>query len=625
MICLQLNPAGLSPSTYFDTVTVSGAGKQIPVNVTLQVSSTAASILLSSTGMTFTAVAGTNATAPASESVAVLNSGQGALNWTAQLSNLTSSASWLSISPGAGISEAFSASQPVITFTPNPTGLAPGNYYAVVNVAASGNSASNSPAAVTVLLTILPAGSQLPPTVSAAGLIFTAPENANTPAAQQLNLGNGQAAINYVLTTATENGQPWLSATPFAGSVPGGGSSSLSVQVSPNGLSPGVYSGQLRLGYSNNTSENVDVVFLVTAGSTAQAQPRASASCSQFGLIFDQSLPTDGGAVIAGESYTLHVQSSCVPSSPDQLNVQIIFSDSTGPLYATYDPASGDYEATWTPRVAETVSFYAAANEMSAAGASAISAQSQPFTVSVTAPNAKGAPILAGVRNSASYAAANQVAAGSFISIFGSQFAGASGAASTVPFPQQLDGVQVTLAGTALPLYYVSAGQVNAVVPYFASQLLDSSQSLVIYRNGVPAALDVNLLGYQPGIFSTGANGAGQGAIQNASYQLVDASHPAQSGDTILIYCQGLGPVASPPGPGAIASAGSTTLTTPKAYIDGIPAQVVYSGLSPGSVQLYQVNAIVPQGISSGAVNVYLTVSDPNSGAVLQSNTVTIN
>lgn len=185
--------------------------------------------------------------------------------------------------------------------------------------------------------------------------------------------------------------------------------------------------------------------------------------------------------------------------------------------------------------------------------------------------------------------------------------------------------MQATLAGTALPLYYVSAGQVNAVVPYLAPQLLDSPQSLVVYRNGMPAALTVNLVAYQPGIFSTAANGIGQGAIQNAFYQLVDATHPSKAGDTILIYCQGLGPVTNPPAPGAIAPAGSITMTTPKVYIDGMPAQVVYSGLSPGSIQLYQVNAVVPQGISSGTVNLYLTVTDPASGATLQSNTVTIN
>ena len=110
----------------------------------------------------------------------------------------------------------------------------------------------------------------------------------------------------------------------------------------------------------------------------------------------------------------------------------------------------------------------------------------------------------------------------------------------------------------------------------------------------------------------------GQGAIQDMSYQLVDSSHPAKPGDTIAIYCTGLGPVSNPPAPGALAS-GSLTTSTPAVYIDGIQGQVTFSGLSPGAVQLYQVNVVVPQGIHSGTVSVYLTIGDA------QSNTVTIN
>ena len=621
VICLQVNPAGLSPSTYFDTLTVSAAGHQIVAHVTLQVSSSAASILLSSTGMTFTAVAGADSATPASQTVAVLNQGQGTLNWTAQISG---SAPWLAISPASGSSQGLGATQPAITITPDPAGLAAGNYYAVLNVTAPDGSVSNSPAAITVLLTVLPAGSQVPPAVSASGLIFSAPANGTAPAAQALNLTNGSAAaaVGYSFATYTQTGQPWLSASPQSGSVPAAESGALSVEVSPSGLAPGTYYGQLRFGFSNSTTENVDVIFLVTPASTAQARPRASATCSQYGIQFDQPVPTDGGTVTAGQPYTLHVKSTCVPSPPTLLDMQIDFSDGTGPLYATYDSGNGDYEATWIPAVAENVSFYAVSNLMSVFSGSA---QTQPFNIQVAAPDPSGAPILTGVLNSASYTGANQIAAGSFISIFGAQLASASTSASSVPFPQELGDVQVTLAGAALPLYFAGTNQVNALVPYMPSLSLDSPQSLVVYRNGAPAALTVNLVAYQPGIFSTAANGAGQGAIQNASYKLVDASHPAQAGDTILIYCQGLGPVVNPPAPGAVSAVGSTTVATPSVYIDGLPAQVVYSGLSPGSVQLYQVNAVVPQGIHSGAIDVYLTIIDPGSSAVLTSNIVTIN
>ncbi len=402
----------------------------------------------------------------------------------------------------------------------------------------------------------------------------------------------------------------------------------MSVQVNPTGLVAGTYYGQLRLGYSNSTEENVDVVFLVTPASStpnAAPQPKASAYCSQYGLAFSQPIPTDGGTVVAGQPYTLRLKSLCVPSPPSGLNVEIDFSDGTGPLNPTFDSGSGDYEVSWTPTQAESVQFYAHSNPINAGGLSLVTTETQPFSVTVTAPDPTGSPILDGVRNSASYTNVNEVAAGSFISIFGEQLASSPTFASSVPFPAQLGGIQATLAGTPLLLYYASTGQVNALIPFLPDQLPDTPQSLVVYRNGVPALLSLNLVVYQPGIFSTAANGMGQGAIQNASYQLVDSAHPAQPGDTILIYSGGLGPVANPPTAGAVASAGSTTKTIPNVYIDGIDAQVVYSGLSPGSVQLYQVNAIVPQGVHSGALNVHLTITDPRSNRVLQSNTVTMN
>jgi uncharacterized protein (TIGR03437 family) len=619
LICVQLNPANLSASTYFDSLTVTSAGQQLPVNVTLQVSSSATSILLSSTGMTFTAIAGASNVSPASQTVAVLNTGQGTMNWTAQLSG---SAAWLTLSSASGSSQALGASQPAITFTPNPVGLAAGNYYALANVTVPDGSAPNSPAPITVLLRVLPANTQLPPTVSTSGLIFTAAAGGAAPAAQQINLVNGEeSALSYSFNLVTSDGHAWMGATPASGSLPAGGSSPLSVQVNPAGLAAGVYYGQLQLGYSNSTEENVDVVFAVTQPSNAQAQ----AQCAQNGIVFDQQVPTDGGTVVAGQQYTLRLKSLCVPSPPSGLNAEIDFSDGTGPLFPAFDSGSGDYEVTWTPTQAESVKLYAQSNPVNTIGLTAAATKTQPFSVTVSAPDPAGSPILEGVRNSASYTTANEVAAGSFVSIFGAQFANAATSASSVPFPTQLGGVQATLGGTALPLYYASAGQVNALIPFLPNQLLDASQTLVVYRNGAPTSLNLNLVAYQPGIFSTASNGQGQGAIQNASYQLVDGIHPAQAGETIIIYCGGLGPVANPPAAGAVASPGSITATMPDVYIDGIQAQVVYSGLSPGSVQLYQVNAIVPQGTHSGAVNVYVTVTDPRSNVVLQSNTVTIN
>lgn len=77
------------------------------------------------------------------------------------------------------------------------------------------------------------------------------------------------------------------------------------------------------------------------------------------------------------------------------------------------------------------------------------------------------------------------------------------------------------------------------------------------------------------------------------------ASNPASAGDALEIYCTGLGPVS----PSVIAGtpASSTTLSytgnTVTATVGGKNAQVLFAGLAPGYVGLYQVNVTVPAGI----------------------------
>jgi uncharacterized protein (TIGR03437 family) len=55
----------------------------------------------------------------------------------------------------------------------------------------------------------------------------------------------------------------------------------------------------------------------------------------------------------------------------------------------------------------------------------------------------------------------------------------------------------------------------------------------------------------------------------------------------------------------------ASTLVTPGVTIGNVPAQVIYSGLTPGLIGLYQVNAQVPEGVPRGdAVAVAITVSN---------------
>ena len=226
-----------------------------------------------------------------------------------------------------------------------------------------------------------------------------------------------------------------------------------------------------------------------------------------------------------------------------------------------------------------------------------------------------------GVVNGASYSA--PVVPGSIADVFGDFFLASGSPDTDLPLVTSLQNLSFQFGGGATaPLYYVSGGQVNLQVPWEVAP--SSTATLAATLNGTAgAAQTVNVAAFAPAIFTTNAQGTGAGAIQDSSYRLVDSANPAIAGTTyILIYCTGLGAVsANQPATGAPAS--STELaptTTPVTVtIGGVTANVSFSGLAPGYVGLYQVNALVPAGVAAGSAVPVVISRD-----AVTSNTVTI-
>lgn len=110
-----------------------------------------------------------------------------------------------------------------------------------------------------------------------------------------------------------------------------------------------------------------------------------------------------------------------------------------------------------------------------------------------------------------------------------------------------------------------------------------------------------------PGIFTTNGSGEGQGDIfvahSDFTQTLADAGHPAAAGDFVVIYCTGLGEVtpALTAGTPAPLDHLSPTVNPVTVTIGGVTAAVQFAGLTPGFAGLYQVNAIVPAGVTPGA------------------------
>jgi uncharacterized protein (TIGR03437 family) len=279
-------------------------------------------------------------------------------------------------------------------------------------------------------------------------------------------------------------------------------------------------------------------------------------------------------------------------------------------------------------------------------GGAVIGSRSYTWSGSVTAAAAGGAaePTAVGsaadTRSALGFTAENQVAAGSYISIYGYDLA--DGVDSQYPWPMQDQGAYVTLGGVPLMLQSVSPTQVNALIPTMAGLPLNAQLPLKILRDGTQSLedLQVSVTTLQPAIFPAGNPSLPeQGAVLIANTTSLAApvgfapgSRPAQSGvDYIEIYCNGLGPVNNPPPDGQLAGKADATTTTPQVFIGNPPVEVptkqqqyFYSGLSPGSVALYQVNVQVPAGSQTGdAVPIMIQMTTP-SGKIVSSNTATI-
>jgi uncharacterized protein (TIGR03437 family) len=187
------------------------------------------------------------------------------------------------------------------------------------------------------------------------------------------------------------------------------------------------------------------------------------------------------------------------------------------------------------------------------------------------------------------------------------------------------------MSGTPVPLVFVSPGQINFQVPWQLLSLTTASLT-IIANGGTSPTITVNLSPAAPGNFTfSTTNSATQGAIQIANSSTFVApvgaiageiSRPATTGDVLTIFCSGLGAVTNTPASGAAAGSGATLSSvqgTVTVTIGGKSAPVLFAGLTPSFVGLYQVNVQFPTGVASGnAVPVIV------STAGLNSNTATI-
>jgi len=194
---------------------------------------------------------------------------------------------------------------------------------------------------------------------------------------------------------------------------------------------------------------------------------------------------------------------------------------------------------------------------------------------------------------------------GAVVSLYGERLGPPKGVAAPIEegkFPTQAGGVRVLVGGVPAPLLYVSATQINAILPFGLGD--NPMAQVVVEREGVRSNIfAMTVVEASPGPFQQAPPNATFGAILNQDGTLNSPANPAPAGSVVALWASGLGAFSPPLADGEIVG---TTGPFPgleaevSVEIGGIPAQIQYAGAAPGlAAGIAQINFVVPAGISS--------------------------
>ena len=321
-----------------------------------------------------------------------------------------------------------------VTMQVDATSLQPGIYTGVVSyipIAPSG-STFNPVISVPVKVTVA-AGAIV---TDKSGLSFTQFAGGSTPVSQTINVTNkAGAAMNFTATVQTDTGLNWLNVSPAAGATP----QALTVSITnTSGLPAGTtYTGAviIQAPGASNSPQVIRVTFTVVPPQTITV-PAAPLSFTSTGGVAPaaQSLALSGS--ITGMTYTATATTQ------------------TGGAWLLVAPPSGSLPALLSVSLdSKVLAGLAAGNYSGSIRIDSPGSTNTPQTVSVSLVVSALAPVVATVRNSASYQP-GAVAPGEILYIDGASMGPTTltVAKPNPTWPTSLSGVTVTFDGIAAPI-----------------------------------------------------------------------------------------------------------------------------------------------------------------------------
>jgi uncharacterized protein (TIGR03437 family) len=170
--------------------------------------------------------------------------------------------------------------------------------------------------------------------------------------------------------------------------------------------------------------------------------------------------------------------------------------------------------------------------------------------------------------------------------------------------PTALDGVSVTIGGKPAYMYFISAGQINLLVPDIPP---GAAQVRVTTPVGTSSDFTVTARAVGPAFFPWPGQQAVATrqdftwAVRNGTFAGV-STVPAKPGDVIILWGTGFGPTAPAVTPGFQVPADRTYATAelPVITLNGSPVTVYGAALAPGFVGLYQIAIQIPVSMADG-------------------------
>lgn len=577
-VLVSVSPGNLAPQVCSGHITLTVPNSNSPaqvIPVTLNISNKAL-LNVSTNVINVTALVGGAISTP---QISVTSTDPGTvLNFTATAATNPIGLTWLSVTPNTG------NTPNNLLVTINPQNLGVGTYPGTITV-----SSPNVPSqTIQVKLTV--ASSNI--SSSLAKLAFAQTLGGTPPAPQTIQITGVPPGTTIGAIPTLFNGTGWLQATVNGNAI--------TVTADGSALTQGTFSGVLTVIVpgAGNSPLFIPVTLMVSA--TIPNALVLSATTASFSF-------QAGGVVPTSQTIQL--------TSATPVPFTATFVPGNGGNFLTVTPTSGTTPATLTLAINGTLLNTIAQGTYT--GNVVVSSPSLPGgdqTIKVTFTVAAGSgPAITSIVNAASFLH-GPISPGELITIFGNNLGPNTGLLFTPDnghVDTTLDDTVVMFNNTAAPLIYVSATQINAIVPYEVAS--NSSVNVTVtHSHIVSATFMAAVANTAPGIFSANQTGNGQGAILNSNLGANSANNPAPAGSVVSLYATGEGVLTPPVATGSM-SGPSLPLPVPVAHvsvtIDGEPADISYAGEAPTLVSgVLQINAKIPNDLHSGNHLVVVTI-----------------